>query len=233
MTVAPAARAIAFGNEQQLGATASEAPKPFHVFTNGRQVGPVQFEHVLRMARNGALRRSDFVWMPGLGQWTPAYKVAGLFPPSLFQPNVSSTSQPAPTSPPMPTPARKSRKRKSYLKRHWSGSISLAQAIYVNCILLWVVYSAVSYFLLAAALTLAGPNRAVLLLVDSGLYSFGWLLYIWGVVGAWRSSRRHVIKTGERIWPAIAQAYISLTVLLQLVVHGGIAALFLISRVGQ
>ena len=227
MTAAVAASAIAF--EKHLGATASETPKPFHVFKNGRQLGPVQFEHVLRMARSGALRRSDFVWMPGLEQWTPAYKVAGLFPPSLFQPNVISTSQPVPTSAPFSKGAR----RKSYVGKHWAGNNSLAQAVYVNCILLWAIYGALSYFLLAAATNAAGPNGPALLLVDLGLYAFGWPLYIWGIVGAWRSSKRHVAKTGHRLWPAMAKAYLSLTVLFQLVVHVGIAALFIMSRVGQ
>lgn len=64
----------------------------------GQRVGPLSFESLLELARNGAFAASDLVWHATLPAWTPASEVPGL----------SEVSFPAPKPPPMaasPDPA--------------------------------------------------------------------------------------------------------------------------------
>ena len=225
MAVVAWGRASAVAPERQPVRSANKIDKAYYVFANGRQLGPFEFDRVVTMARGGELGRADLVWTRGLEQWTPASSVPGLFPPSLFKPDQRSPVQPAPRA-----PAARTSKRKPYVIRHWRGRASLTQATFVNCILAWTAYIGLSYLLLSAIITTAGAQARTLWLVDLALYAVGMALYVWSIVGAWRSARRHAVKTGERMWPAMAQAYIVYTVALQAMLYGSIATLFVASR---
>jgi len=45
----------------------------------GRQAGPVTWSDLQQRAREGLLQPADPVWRPGLGNWTPAINLPGLF----------------------------------------------------------------------------------------------------------------------------------------------------------
>jgi len=47
----------------------------------GKQLGPVSFEALARLAAEGAIQPSDLVWKRGMAQWTAASAVDGLVPP--------------------------------------------------------------------------------------------------------------------------------------------------------
>lgn len=67
----------------------------WHYAKNGQQMDPVSSGQLKQLAQNGSLSPDDLVWKPGMANWVPASKVAGLFP------NNSVTSSP----PPAPAPA--------------------------------------------------------------------------------------------------------------------------------
>ena len=206
-----------------VAAFTQQTAKKYHVFANGQQLGPVHLGHLHRMAGIGVLSRSDFVWTPGMEEWTAASNVDGLFPPSLFQANSGSSLG-------MAQSAAAKDERRSYISQYWSGDISLAKATLINCILIWVLYAALAYSVLAAMITAALPG-AVLTLADFGIFAFGWFLYVWGIVGAWRSANQHLLQTGERAWAAVTKGFVAVTAMLQVTLYGGMVALLLISRV--
>jgi len=47
----------------------------------GKQLGPISFEALARLAAEGAIQPSDLVWKRGMAQWTAASTVDGLVPP--------------------------------------------------------------------------------------------------------------------------------------------------------
>jgi len=59
----------------------------WHYAKNGKQYGPVSSQRLRRLATDGELTPTDFVWKDGMLHWASAGKVAGLFentsPPQL------------------------------------------------------------------------------------------------------------------------------------------------------
>ena len=110
--------------------------------------------------------------------------------------------------------------------------MSLATATLANCVLLWGLYAVLAYALLAAAIRAAAPEP-LLTLADLAIEAMGAAVYVWGAVGAWRSADRHLLETGERIWPALAKAFLFATAIVQLAFYGGMAALLLVSRLAS
>ncbi|HWT31417.1 MAG TPA: DUF4339 domain-containing protein [Propylenella sp.] len=206
-----------------VAAFTQQTAKRYHVFANGQQLGPVHFGHLHRMAGTGVLGRSDFVWAPGMEEWITAANIDGLFPRSSVQSSDSGSVRAA------QAPAAIIRNR-SYVGRHWHGELSLATSALINCILAWVVYAALAYSVLAALIGTAVPGT-VLTLADLALVAFGGAVFVWGVVGAWRSANRHRADKGELLWPALAKSFVALSVLFQAGLCGGLLALLLISRV--
>ena len=70
---------------------------------NGQRQGPVAAEQLKTLAATGQLQATDLIWKEGMGQWTEAKKVKGLFPVqgtanSQLPPPIPS----APNIPPVP-----------------------------------------------------------------------------------------------------------------------------------
>lgn len=50
------------------------------------RIGPVEWDELVRAAREGALSTDDLVWANGMAEWSPASRISGLFssgPPPL------------------------------------------------------------------------------------------------------------------------------------------------------
>lgn len=54
-------------------------PDDWHFTQNRERQGPVSFERLQKLAREGWLLPADFVWHAGMHEWTPAAQVQGLF----------------------------------------------------------------------------------------------------------------------------------------------------------
>lgn len=54
-------------------------PDDWHFTRNRERQGPVSFERLQKLAREGWLLPTDFVWHAGIPEWTPAGQVQGLF----------------------------------------------------------------------------------------------------------------------------------------------------------
>src|SRR5580704_15798615 len=55
---------------------------------NGKQVGPMSEAQLRQSAAVGKLQPTDLVWKQGMGEWTPAQKLKGLFPPAAPNPQL-------------------------------------------------------------------------------------------------------------------------------------------------
>lgn len=58
----------------------------WHVARDGKTSGPYTVTQLRTLAANGDLGRTDLVWREGIGDWTPAGQVRGLFPPLATPP---------------------------------------------------------------------------------------------------------------------------------------------------
>lgn len=70
---------------------------------NGAPTGPVGLDALMRLASEGALLPTTYVWQEGMPAWQPAGEVPGLLPPPLPPPVA-----PRPGSPPIPPPSGRS-----------------------------------------------------------------------------------------------------------------------------
>ncbi len=70
---------------------------------DGQQSGPVRFEQLSELAKNGGLSAQDLVWNSTMKDWTPAGQVQGIFSPAssaaaVIPPSDPSNPYAAPTS---------------------------------------------------------------------------------------------------------------------------------------
>ncbi|MBL0116022.1 MAG: hypothetical protein IPP45_11855 [Sphingomonadales bacterium] len=99
---------------------------------------------------------------------------------------------------------------RNYFIRHWNGDLSLPISYWVNLIL-FVGLGAFGLVFLFALF-----ENAV---NDLRIASFGWLmfwplvygLWVWAVVGVWRSATNHVHRSGPSGWATVAKAMVILS----------------------
>lgn len=61
---------------------------------NGQKFGPIDAAGLRQLAASNHLQITDLVWREGMGEWSPASKVKGLFPENV----VASTPPPLPAA---------------------------------------------------------------------------------------------------------------------------------------
>ena len=96
-----------------------------------------------------------------------------------------------PPSDSSPSPASRSRLRR-YIKQHWRGEHSLARAFWTNFILGGLVEQALAWMMMSLVLLGAKSDSSVAQSISLALYypvfSAMLPLYVWRLVGAWRSA---------------------------------------------
>lgn len=143
----------------------------WHYARDGKRFDPVPEDTLRSMIEAGDLLKTDLVWHTGMRKW----EVAQSQFKELF-------------------PAQRKKSLLRYAASHWRGEQSLAQSLFVNGLLLGLVFVAASYFL---------ASRFVSLSTDYGLTLYWLALYFllgssltWQTVGIWRSSVRHPVSVG-------------------------------------
>lgn len=101
---------------------------------------------------------------------------------------------------------------RSYVGRHWRGEASLGRSFWLSFVLLELAVGAGLHFL--------QPAEDGSLLAD---LAWMWLpmpfltaLFVWQVVGVWRSARRTIEQRHRWLWPRLAQGCVIVGVLLTL-----------------
>lgn len=102
---------------------------------NKQKVGPVTEAQLKELVRSGELGRDDMVWKQGMGKWTEAAQVEGLFPAPAKQ-----ASGPPPLPPDMPAPT-KQRTSEDWWKRLLADKLLLVSACLAVSLLLTCLLS--------------------------------------------------------------------------------------------
>jgi len=79
--------------------------------TNKQQMGPVSWEELVDLARNGLIKASDKVWTDGMADWVKAVNQKGLFNEDAEDAETSAPSKSKFIGESKPPPGRKSRRR--------------------------------------------------------------------------------------------------------------------------
>jgi len=69
----------------------------WHYSNNGQQTGPVSFDHLAELFRNGTVKPSDLVWNESMTEWTP---IGGLEAFAVSAPELPAAAPPAPIDAP-------------------------------------------------------------------------------------------------------------------------------------
>jgi hypothetical protein len=101
-------------------------------------------------------------------------------------------------------------RKRNYFVRHWNGELSLPVSYWANLVLI------------GNALWLGGPALIERALANATLqYIAGGLifhmltsvaLWIWAIVGVWRSSNKHVSRGGSSAWAGIAKIAVAISI---------------------
>lgn len=72
----------------------------WYYLLDGERIGPIESSELKRLAADQEIDESTLIWKEGLGDWMPANKIKGLFPPKpTNQPVLKPSVPPAPPSP--------------------------------------------------------------------------------------------------------------------------------------
>lgn len=98
----------------------------------------------------------------------------------------------------------------NYLVRHWRGELSLPVSYWINGAVLGGI---VSIVLLAAASEIGNGDYSprTILFVITGILLFSIAVWLWSVVGIWRSADHHVARGGSYVWASTARVIVVLS----------------------
>jgi hypothetical protein len=101
----------------------------------------------------------------------------------------------------------------SYFSRHWRGALSLGQSYWVNGVLIAILCRIIWFAgITAIGISMPGePGQALPALI---LLAVMVAIYIWQVVGVWRSAGHHVERGGKKFWAIVARISCGLGVLM-------------------
>ncbi len=91
----------------------------------------------------------------------------------------------------------------SYIARHWRGDISLGWSYWINGAVIGFI-GRVLWYGAIAGLSVGVKDRSTLVASLIAMIAITLTIYIWQVVGIWRSARKHVGRGGKRIWAILA-----------------------------
>ena len=89
--------------------------------------------------------------------------------------------------------------------RHWRGDCSLAWSYWGNG-LIALALTLMFRVAILVAVRVADDSPGFIITVVAGAAVLSGAVAIWQITGTWRSSKRHYVVTGARLWPHVAQA---------------------------
>jgi len=209
----------------------------WYVARGGQTLGPVSFDQLRQGARDGQLRRDDFLWTDGMEQWAPAFMVPDVWPPEIKSEPAKTVSNPEAAKsaslvepitgtgaePPAANAATKNEppKRANFILRHWRGELSLAQAYWVVGLLVTIGAYAVG----VAIGAIADPTHIGARNYGIVFTAFLFLLCaitVWQIIGVWRSAGNHIKSTKRYLWASLARVVMVLAALRSIADFGNI-----------
>lgn len=120
-------------------------------------------------------------------------------------PDVASAVSTSPFSAPSSPPLLSS----NYFIRHWRGELSLGIAYWLN----GSVLAGIGIVALAAAVALmekSGYSLRAISFASLGTWLFAVIVWLWSIVGIWRSANHHVARGGVSAWANAARVMVVL-----------------------
>lgn len=196
----------------------------WYIAKDGKNMGPLSDDVLRLIVKRGELKEETLVWRQGFSEWRRAGDVPGLLiPPELLSEIVETSANvpdkmhesvgDSPAKVPVvedDTPKAKTEApetavtpiKGSYLGRHWRGQLSLPISYWVNTFLLNVLV----LLILAGLSSDEFPTGirvqfTMVIIVVSGSIA----IYVWQIVGVWRSANHHIYRTKKSFWARAAQ----------------------------
>jgi ATP-dependent protease ClpP protease subunit len=188
---------------------------------NNSKQGPITESELHELAARDQLDPGDLVWHAGLSEWTRAEDIPGLLAPpplesdvELPEPEETGTTHPLSSLPEHggDDTVKRVEKKRSYIRKHWDGDLSLAQSFWINNFLINLIV------LVAMAVVEGMPRLAE---ENPEGYAAGVLLFIivflpvtiWQWVGLFRCARRHIRLDISRGWANVAMVLLILGII--------------------
>ncbi len=102
----------------------------------------------------------------------------------------------------------------SYFARHWQGDLSLGKSYWVNGIVMGMLAEIiwlVGLNMIRLSAPGGGPGQAI---PASLLFVVRVGVYVWQVVGTWRSAGHHVEQGGKKVWAILARISVGIGVVI-------------------
>lgn len=103
----------------------------------------------------------------------------------------------------------------SYIARHWRGDISLGKSYWINGALLGLLFYIV-WAVVLAALALGVEDRSAQVAGLVVLMTTEFIVYVWQIVGVWRSAGKHESRGGKKVWAILARIGVCIGLLVAL-----------------
>lgn len=133
------------------------------------------------------------------------------FPSSEESVSASAPENPGPAARPQSASAAlvSNSRSKSYMRKHWDGELSLPVSYWVNSLLL---ASLSPLIVLAAVAALAEAKLSLRAIAAVGVAQTVTpiALWLWGIVGVWRSADNHAARGGTPVWASLAKVAVVL-----------------------
>ena len=131
---------------------------------------------------------------------------------------------PAPQDPPQPVINPAQDAHANYFVRHWRGALPLGTSYWLNLVL---PLAPVQFFFRTLNPNDATSDPRPLLAALMVVLPLTTIVYVWGIVGTWRSASNHIHTTGLRVWARTAQIVIGVGAPLNIITFAG-GTLFLV-----
>jgi hypothetical protein len=202
----------------------------WYVFVNGKELGPAKFDGLAELANRGVLQKNIQVRRSGTDQWIAAGDIPDLFPIDTISETKSAASKisiskadrlrleppntdaPTDRAPATRTDA-KPRKWKNYIVRHWRGELSLPISYWINGFL-----GNIAAVVAIAAITTSAdikdnfrPEIALLSIIL--IWATVLVVFVWQMVGVWRSATNYQQTKLKSSWGGIAKFFMVIALL--------------------
>lgn len=101
----------------------------------------------------------------------------------------------------------------NYFLRHWRGELSLGISYWVNGGLIVSLFATALIAVLILGMESAGFSLRAIALGSLSLLILAVAIWVWSVVGIWRSAKHHVSRGGSRAWAIAARLMVVLGLL--------------------
>lgn len=100
----------------------------------------------------------------------------------------------------------------NYLVRHWRGDLPLGQSYWVNGALVGVA-TAIAIAVAANLFDEQSDSLRTVAFIGLGSIALSLLVWVWSVVGIWRSANRHAARGGTPFWAGAARIMVVIGIL--------------------